>query len=421
VIEGVGERRFGLIGGEVLGGFCVPDCPLFELSKIDIGVDGDVDFAADGGSEDGDELVVIFDGNGIKFMIVTAGAADGEAEHGGSGSGGHVIEFIVAGAFEFLLGELGGEDASAEEPGGHHCEWVVRRDLIACELPADELVPWHIGIESLDDEVAVVEGIFAIVVLLEAVALGEARGVKPVAGPALAIVGAGEEFVDELGVGLGESGFELLGCRGKSDEGKVGAADAGVAGGGRIWGQFIFGELCEDEVVDLGLGPGAVGGGWSGIGEGFEGPELAVTLGDLHRSGLATVFYEEGLVVGGAEGDPFLKVTDESVGEFGLLGWHLGLFLVADEHEEVAFGRVVEVDGIICFAAFEEEFAGGEVEAGAGFFVAVAFEAVFDQGGADGLLEKSDAFLDACGVIGREIFGVCNEIESESSEKGDQL
>jgi hypothetical protein len=36
-------------------------------------------------------------------------------------------------------------------------------------------------------------------------------------------------------------------------------------------------------------------------------------------------------------------------------------------------------------------------------------------------LEKSDAFLDACGVIGREIFGVCNEIESESSEKGDQL
>ena len=196
----------------------MPDCPLFELGKIDIGVDGDVDFAADGGSEDGDELVVIFDGNGIKFVIVTAGAADGEAEHGGSGSGGHVIEFIVAGAFEFLLGELGGEDASAEEPGGHHGEWVVRRDLIACELPADELVPWHIGIESLDDEVAVVEGIFTIVVLLEAVALGEARGVKPVAGPALAVVGVGKELVDELGVSLGEGGLELLGRRGKSDE-----------------------------------------------------------------------------------------------------------------------------------------------------------------------------------------------------------
>ena len=202
VIEGFGERRFGLIGGEVLGGFCVPDCPLFELSKIDIGVDGDVDFAADGGSEDGDELVVIFDGNGIKFMIVAAGAADGKPEHGGAGGCGHIVEFIVAGAFEFLLGELGGEDAGSEKSGGHHGEGIFRSDFVARELPAHELIPGHVGIEGFDDEVAVVEGVFSVVVLLEAVALGKAGGIEPVTGPSFAVVGTGEEIVDELSVGF---------------------------------------------------------------------------------------------------------------------------------------------------------------------------------------------------------------------------
>jgi hypothetical protein len=147
-------------------------------------------------------LVVVFDGDGIEFVIVAAGAADGEAQHGGAGGGGHVVEFIVTGAFEFLFGELGGEDAGSEESGSHHGEGVVGSDLVARELPADELVPRHVGVEGFDDEVTVVVGVFAIVVLFEAVALGKAGGVEPVAGPAFSVVGAGEEFVDELVVGF---------------------------------------------------------------------------------------------------------------------------------------------------------------------------------------------------------------------------
>ena len=195
----------------------------------------------------------------------------------------------------------------------------------------------------------------------------------------------------------------MFGSWGESDEGKVGAADAGVVGGGRIWGEFTFGELGEDEAVDVGLGPGIVGGGRGGIGEGFERPEFAVALGDLHRSGFAAVLYEEGFVVRGTEGDPLLEVGDEGVGEFGLFGRHFGLFFVADESEEVAFGGVVEVDGVIGFTAFEEEFAGGKVEAGADFFIAMALEAVLDQGGANGRQKKSRSGLHATGVVGRKL------------------
>lgn len=213
----------------------------------------------------------------------------------------------------------------------------------------------------------------------------------------------------------------MFGSWGESDEGKVGSADAGVVGGGRIWGEFTFDELGEDEAVDVGLGPGIVGGGRGGIGEGFERPEFAVALGDLHRRGFAAVLYEEGFVVGGTEGDPLLEVGDEGVGEFGLFGRHFGLFFVADESEEEAFGRVVEVDGVIGFTAFEEEFAGGKVEAGAGFFVAVAFEAVLDEGGADRLLEQRNACFHASGMIGGKIFSWSRKGEKESSEKGNQL
>ena len=78
---------------------------------------------------------------------------------------------------------------------------------------------------------------------------------------------------------------------------------------------------------------------------------------------------------------------------------------MADELKEVAFGRIFEVDGVVGLPSFEKEFAGGKVEAGANFFVAVAFEAVLDKGGADGLLEKSRANLHASRVIGGEIFG----------------
>ena len=95
----------------------------------------------------------------------------------------------------------------------------------------------------MNDEVAVVVGVRAVVVLLEAVALGKAGEIEPVAGPVFAVVMAGEEFVDEgLGAGFGilDAGFhelfDFLGSRRKAGEIEVEAAGEDGGGGAGIGG-----------------------------------------------------------------------------------------------------------------------------------------------------------------------------------------
>ena len=124
-------------------------------------------------------------------------------------------------------------------------------------------------------------------------------------------------------------------------------------------------------------------------------------------------------VVGSAEGDPFFKVGDEGVGELVLLGWHFEILLfMFDQCEEIALSRVIKVDGIVGVSAFEEELAGRDIEAGADFFVAVALEAVVDEGGADGLLKEGGAGFHAFGVTSRERVRAQGQDEEKESETG---
>ena len=62
-----------------------------------------------------------------------------------------------------------------------------------------------------------------------------------------------------------------------------------------------------DEGIEGGLGPGDIFGIWrGGGGEGFEGPERAVVVGDDHGAirGDDIIFREERGIVGGAGIDP---------------------------------------------------------------------------------------------------------------------
>ena len=112
--------------------------------------------------------VVIAARDRIVFVIVTARAADGEAEEGAAGRREHVVDRVVARAFDFVGGDLRGEDARAEEAGGHQRERVLRLELVARDLPAHELIERHVVIQRLDDEVADSETRRPIVVMLEA-------------------------------------------------------------------------------------------------------------------------------------------------------------------------------------------------------------------------------------------------------------
>jgi hypothetical protein len=68
-------------------------------------------------------------------------------------------------------------------------------------LLAHETIIGLVGIERADDVIAKAPGIAAFVVVGEARRIGIARHVEPVPAPLLAIVGGGEQSVDNLGKG----------------------------------------------------------------------------------------------------------------------------------------------------------------------------------------------------------------------------
>ena len=216
------------------------------------------------------------------------------------------------------------------------------------------------------------------------------------AGPAFAVVRAGEEMVDDFGEGVGGLiFFKGLDCgEGGREAGEieVGAADE-IAFGGRLVGREFFGiELGGDEVVEGRGGPLRVLHRWeSRFGDGQVGPEFALLRGDgVVALGDGDVeFRPEGTVL-----DPFLEERDFGGGNFCSAERHLHFVVgVFDGLDEEALVRVAGDDGGAGFAAFEEAVAGGHGEAaerGCG----VATEAAVGEDGAD--LE-----LEMLGLVGR--------------------
>ena len=173
-----------------------------------------------GFGEAGDEAVVVLDWNRIIFVVVTASAADRQAEHGRSKGVNDVVQLFVATAFSLFLCLLGRKWAGGEESGGGLGHRVGRFHLIARDLQFHEAVVGHVLIQRPDHKVAVVIGVASILIEGVAVALGEASKIEPVACPSFSVVRVGQESVDEILIGLGrivaEIGFDLARFRGES-------------------------------------------------------------------------------------------------------------------------------------------------------------------------------------------------------------
>ena len=330
--------EFGRFANAVVG----INAPLFDVSK------------------EGLEFVKVAGLDGVKFMVVALGAAEGTAkESGGDG----------ADAFGPVLGEvfLGLGTAFA----GHHVEAVVAGgdeligggvgEEVAGELFAGELVEGFVLVEGVNDVVAVGEDAL-ILVAVEADGVGEAGDVEPPDGHAFAEVRRGEKGVDG-GLEIGVGGF------GRREAGEVEgeAAEEGVIGGLGGGGEVFFGEFGLDEGVD-------------GV------------FGDFGRGG----FGEWGVgpvgFVDSAFGDPAAEEFFLGGGEgfVGLFGRH-GVFVVEDAGNDFAFVRVTGDDGEgAFFGFFDGLFADVEAEAGfAGFGVeTVAVEAGIRHEGADVAIER---------------------------------
>ena len=102
-----------------------------------------------------------------------------------------------------LVGGVHHVGAEKVEGGGGERLGIAGPKFVAGDLLADEAVVGLVFIEGLDDVIAIAPRVWAKGVVLEAIALGVAREVEPVARPAFAVVRRGEQPVDEPFVSVG--------------------------------------------------------------------------------------------------------------------------------------------------------------------------------------------------------------------------
>lgn len=208
--------------------------------------------------------VVIASGDGIELMIVTAGATERLAKQTFADGVELFIDNVHAELVFILFFVI--EIAEHEVSGGGECT-VFLLDIgngkkVAGDLFGNEAIEREIAIVRIDDIITVAPG-----VIKDETAEGdgfrEAGNVEPMASPAFAEVWRSEELVDEILVGLGrcvlKEGVDLRGRGGETDDVEVKAPEEGGFVG--VWrgGEILGGELCGNELVDVGTLPGRGG------------------------------------------------------------------------------------------------------------------------------------------------------------------
>ena len=170
------------------------------------------------GGEGGGEGVVVARGDGIVLVVVAAGAGDRQPHQPAADDVDLVVEEVVA------VAELHADGEEAETGQRR----VVRGEphLVGGNLLGDEPVPGDVAIERPHTVVAVGvgEGELREADGTPAVGVGIAGDVEPVAPPAFAVAGGGEEAIDYAAEGfafggdVGLEGLDLLPDRRQSRE-----------------------------------------------------------------------------------------------------------------------------------------------------------------------------------------------------------
>ena len=118
-----------------------------------------------------------------------------------------------------------------DHPQGHDPARFAGKEDVGGHLLLDEPGERPVLVEGLDEVIAVGPGISPDAVLVVAMGLGEMDQVHPVPGPALAVMGAGQQAIDQplVGIGraVGEEGRDLLGSRRQAEQVERQAANQG--------------------------------------------------------------------------------------------------------------------------------------------------------------------------------------------------
>ncbi len=179
----------------LFGGGEVDEGALEAAAEIDSAVSSGFGFSVEV-VEEGIHLEEVFLGDRVVFVVVADGALEGEAHEGGA-DGGDAVDDI----FEVRFFGEGGADVDDEveavESGGDELFLGGVGVEVTGNLVDGELVVGEVGVEGVDDPVAI-GGVVAEVVVVVSVGVCDADEVEPVFGHVLAVGGGVEESVDEF-------------------------------------------------------------------------------------------------------------------------------------------------------------------------------------------------------------------------------
>ena len=152
--------------------------------------------------EDAGQCVIVARGDGIKFVVVAASASKRHAHEGAAQRVELFVDDVHLHLPPVILGEHLGADT--EESGGNvtrvPCRFRFvsgRLQQVAGDLFPDKLVVRLILVERIDDVVAVAERVDVREVFVEAITVGIAGDVEPVASPFFAVMRRGQQPVDD--------------------------------------------------------------------------------------------------------------------------------------------------------------------------------------------------------------------------------
>ena len=201
--------------------------------------------------EEGLHPIVVTDGDGIVFVIVTAGAGQSESQKGRSGGVDDVVEGVAPHA---ILTEHG----AMQESKTQLAFLSIVRIGVAGNLLPNEAVERSVLVERPDHVVPIAPDVGEGAVIA-AVGIGVPHNVQPMPPPALAVTRVSKQPVDFPPVCVrvwitGES-THLLRSRGQADKIEIEAPQQEPLGGRRGGSQLPALQLGQDEGIDRVLHP----------------------------------------------------------------------------------------------------------------------------------------------------------------------
>ena len=151
--------------------------------------------------EEGIHLVEVLLGDGVVFVVVADGAAEGEA-HEGSANGGDAVDDVFEMGFFWKSGADVDDEVESVEAGGDELFLGGVLVKVAGDLELGKVVVGKVFVEGLNDPIAVGR-VVAEVVVVVSVGVCDADKVEPELGHVLAVSGLSHEAVGKLGVGVG--------------------------------------------------------------------------------------------------------------------------------------------------------------------------------------------------------------------------